>query len=69
MLEPVGRCRPQASYLFARKPEGVSATLDEIGNRGKIVLPDLTGMRRVVLLGLFVPLLAGALSALDGLTG
>ena len=56
------------SYLFAETSDRVSATIDKIGNRGKIMLPDLIGMRLVMFLGLFVPLLGVALFALDRLT-
>ena len=56
------------SYLFAETSDRVSATIEKIGNRGKIMLPDLIGMRLPVFLGLFVPLLGVVLFALDRLT-
>ena len=56
------------SYLYAETSDWLSATIQKIGNRGGIMLPDLLGMRLVVFLALFVPVLVLALFALDRLT-
>ena len=56
------------SYLFAETSDRVAGTIDKIGNRGKIMLPDLIRMRLTVFLGLFVPLLGVVLLSLDRLT-
>jgi uncharacterized protein len=55
------------SYLFAETSGRVAGTIDKIGNRGKIMLPDLIGMRLTVFLGLFIPLLGVVLLGLDRL--
>ena len=39
------------------------------GNRGRIMLPDLLGMRVTKFLVIFVPLLVGSLFVLDRMTG
>lgn len=56
------------SYFYAETSAYLSATIQKIGNRGGIMLPDLLGMRVVVFLVLFVPLLGLTLLALDRLT-
>lgn len=56
------------SYLYAETSGYLSATIQKIGNRGGIMLPDLLGMRLVVFLALFVPLLVLGLVALGRLT-
>ncbi len=48
------------SYVFAETSDHVSATIQNVGSRGRIMLPDLIGMRVTVFLVLFVPLLAVA---------
>jgi hypothetical protein len=56
------------SYLYAETSDYLSATIQKIGNRGGIMLPDLIGVRLIVFLALFVPLLVLSLFALDRLT-
>jgi hypothetical protein len=56
------------SYLYAETSARLSATIQKIGNRGGIMLPDLLGMRLTVFLTLFVPLLFVSLFALERLT-
>ena len=56
------------SYLYAETSDYLSATIQKIGNRGGIMLPDLIGMRLIVFLALFVPLLVLGLFALEHLT-
>lgn len=53
------------SYLYAETSDDLSATLEKIGNRGGIMLPDLLGMRVAVFVAVFAPVLAVALIALD----
>ena len=53
------------SYLFAETSDYVSATIQKIGNRGKIMLPDLVGINLAVFVVLFVPLLALGLVLLE----
>ncbi len=55
------------SYLFAETSDYLGATLQKIGNRGKIMLPDLLGMRLTVFLLIFVPLLGFILLAIERL--
>jgi len=45
------------SYFFAETSAYLASTIQKIGNRGGIMLPDLLGMRLGVFLALFVPLL------------
>ena len=45
------------SYLYAETSGYLGSTIKKIGNRGRIMLPDLLGMRLVVFLAVFVPLL------------
>ena len=56
------------SYLYAETSDYLSATIEKIGNRGGIMLPDLIGVRLIVFLALFVPLLVLSLFALERLT-
>ena len=56
------------SYLFAETSDFLSATIQKIGNRGNIMLPDLIGVRVAVFLAVFVPLLGLSLFALERLT-
>jgi uncharacterized membrane protein YedE/YeeE len=45
------------SYFYAETSGYLSSTIEKIGNRGGIMLPDLLGMRLAVFLAVFVPLL------------
>lgn len=45
------------SYFYAETSGFVGSTIEKIGNRGEIMLPDLLGVRLVVFLAVFVPLL------------
>lgn len=45
------------SYVYAETSGFLASTIQKIGNRGDIMLPDLLGMRLPVFLALFVPLL------------
>jgi len=45
------------SYLYAETSGFLGSTIQKIGNRGRIMLPDLLGMRLAVFLAVFVPLL------------
>ena len=56
------------SYLYAETSDYLSATIQKIGNRGGIMLPDLLGMRVTHFLVAFVPLLALILVALERFT-
>lgn len=56
------------SYLYAETSDYLSATIHNIGNRGRIMLPDLIGMRLPVFLLLFVPVLGVGMFALERLT-
>ncbi|MDO9465874.1 MAG: YeeE/YedE thiosulfate transporter family protein [Thiobacillus sp.] len=49
------------SYLYAETSGYLGSTIQKIGNRGRIMLPDLLGMRLVVFLAMFVPGLVLAL--------
>jgi len=55
------------SYLFAETSDYLGATIQKIGNRGSIMLPDLLGMRLTVFLLIFVPLLGLSLLTLERL--
>jgi len=44
-------------YFYAETSDYVGSTIQRIGNRGGIMLPDLLGMRLAVFLAVFVPLL------------
>lgn len=45
------------SYFYAETSGFLGMTIQKIGNRGLIMLPDLLGMRVAVFLAVFVPLL------------
>ncbi|MFN2378354.1 MAG: YeeE/YedE thiosulfate transporter family protein [Candidatus Binatia bacterium] len=45
------------SYFYAETSGYLGSTIEAIGNRGSIMLPDLLGMRLPVFLAVFVPLL------------
>lgn len=45
------------SYFYAETSRYLGSTIQKIGNRGGIMLPDLLGMRLTVFLAVFVPLL------------
>lgn len=45
------------SYFYAETSGYLGSTIEKIGNRDGIMLPDLLGMRLAVFLALFVPLL------------
>jgi uncharacterized membrane protein YedE/YeeE len=49
------------SYLFAETSGFVGSTIEKIGSRGRLMLPDLLGMNRTVFIVLFVPLLVAGL--------
>ena len=53
------------SYLFAESSAHLSATIGKIGKRGKIMLPDILGLRLRPFLLVFVPLLVVVLLGLD----
>ena len=56
------------SYLYAESSDYLSATIQKIGNRGGIMLPDLLGVRLIVFLVIFVPVLVLSLVGLERLT-
>ena len=56
------------SYLYAETSDYLSATIQKIGNRGGIMLPDLLRMRLVVFLVIFMPVLVLSLVGLERLT-
>lgn len=49
------------SYLYAETSGYLGSTIQKLGNRGRIMLPDVLGMRLAVFLAVFVPLLVLAL--------
>lgn len=55
------------SYLFAETSGVVGSTIDKIGSRGRLMLPDLLGMKRAGFLVLFVPLLVAGLFVVEWL--
>ena len=52
------------SYFYAETSGYIGSTIQKVGNRGRIMLPDVLGMRLAVFLAAFVPLLALGLFAL-----
>lgn len=52
------------SYFYAETSGYLSSTIQKIGNRGRIMLPDLLGMRLAVFVAVFVPLLVLGLIAM-----
>jgi uncharacterized protein len=55
------------SYVYAETSDYLSATVEKIGNRGRIMLSDLIGLRVSVFLVIFVPLLVSSLFVLQHL--
>lgn len=55
------------SYLYAETSGYLGSTIQKIGSRGRIMLPDLLSMRLAVFLAIFVPVLVLALFAMDKL--
>lgn len=55
------------SYLFAETSDRLAASIQKIGNRGAIMLPDLVGIRTARFVIVFVPLLGLGLLALENL--
>lgn len=49
------------SYLYAETSGYLGSTIQKMGTRGRIMLPDLMGMRLAVFLAVFVPVLVLAL--------
>lgn len=45
------------SYFYAETSAYLASSIQKIGNRGRIMLPDVLGMRLAVFLAVFVPLL------------
>ena len=56
------------SYVYAETSDYLSASIQKIGNRGRIMLPDLIGMRVTLFLAIFVALLVSGLLVLERLT-
>lgn len=56
------------SYLFAEASGWLDKTLMKMGDRGKMMLPELVGLRLPVFLLIFVPLLIAGLVAIDRFT-
>lgn len=55
------------SHLFAMTSGFVGSTIDKVGSRGRILLPDLVGMNRTAFIVLFVPVLVVGLVVVDRL--
>ncbi len=55
------------SYVYAETSDYLGTTIQKIGNRGRIMLPDLISMRITVFLVIFVPLLVSSLFLLQRL--
>lgn len=55
------------SYLYAETSGYLGSTIQKVGSRGRIMLPDLLSMRLAVFLAIFVPVLVLALFAMDKL--
>ena len=56
------------SYLYAETSAYIDSTIQKIGNRGGIMLPDLLGIRLAAFLAAFIPLLVVGLFVLERLT-
>lgn len=56
------------SYLFAEASGWLGKTLLKVGDRGKLMLPEVVGLNLPVFLLIFLPLLIGGLVAIDRLT-
>jgi uncharacterized protein len=55
------------SYFYAETSGYVGSTIQKIGNRGRIMLPDLLGMRLAAFLAVFIPLLVLGLFVIEQL--
>ncbi|MBM4073463.1 MAG: YeeE/YedE family protein [Planctomycetes bacterium] len=55
------------SFLFAEVSGGLGKSLMTIGDRGKLMLPEVVGLRLPTFLMIFIPLLIAALAALEWL--
>lgn len=55
------------SYLFAEASGWLDKTLLKVGDRGKLMLPEVVGVSRPVFLMILLPLLLAALFAIDRL--
>ncbi|MDP2127794.1 MAG: YeeE/YedE family protein, partial [Pseudohongiella sp.] len=55
------------SYVYAETSDYLSATIQRVGDRGRIMLPDLLSMRVTVFLVILVPLLIASLFVLQRL--
>jgi uncharacterized protein len=53
------------SYLFAEASGWLDKTLMKVGDRGKLMLPEIVSLRLPVFLFIFVPLLIAGLVAID----
>lgn len=53
------------SYLFAEASGWLGKTLLKVGDRGKLMLPEVVGLNLPVFLLIFLPLLIGGLIAID----
>jgi uncharacterized membrane protein YedE/YeeE len=53
------------SYLFAEASGWLDKSLMKVGDRGKLMLPEIVGLRLPVFLFIFVPLLIAGLVAID----
>ena len=56
------------SYLFAESSAYLGSTIQKIGDRGKLMLPDLLRVRLPVFLMVFIPLLGATLVLLEVVT-
>jgi len=55
------------SYFYAETSGFLGSTIQKLGNRGGIMLPDLLGMRLAAFLAVFIPLLVVGLFVLERL--
>lgn len=55
------------SYLFAEASSGLGKTLMKVGDRGKLMLPEVVGLSLPTFLALFVPILIAGLVAIGRL--
>ena len=53
------------SYLFAEASAWLGKTLMKVGDRGKLMLPEVVGLRLTTFLLIFLPLLVAGLVAID----
>jgi uncharacterized membrane protein YedE/YeeE len=56
------------SYLFAEASGWLGKTLMKVGDRGKLMLPEVVGLRLSTFLLIFIPLLIASLVAIDRFT-